>query len=210
MTYTPEWVSAIASSISALGIILIVIQILLSYLQIKKDHERSRREFTIGLMKDWTLNLSHSSSAARKLAESFDIAQCKAVYNHQTLKLPKEANEKIISVLQDVLVDDEKLDEEGDQIILKEKHVAHLKFLLITYLNTLETILMAWKLSVADKNILEHEFSYLVKPEEGHEALSVFRQAVGGKNCYPAIHDFVATLKSKSENSGPENRKAIA
>lgn len=69
---------------------------------------------------------------------------------------------------------------------------------------------MAWKLVVADREILEQEFSYLVKPEKGHEALAVFRQDMGGRSAYPAIQDFVATLKDTRENSGPKNRSHIA
>lgn len=210
MTITPEWVSAVAASISAFGIFFVAVQIIHAYGQMKKDHERSRRELTIQLMKDWTLNLSHSSSAARKLTETFTLEQCKAVYDHKTIKIAKEKKEKVLSIVHDIMDQNEQLKEENDSIVLDEKHVAHIKYLLITYLNTLETTLMAWKLSVADREIIEQEFSYLVKPEDGHEALAVFRQAVGGKNAYPAIHDFVDEIKKRIENSGPQNRDNVA
>ncbi len=224
-----EWVSAISAAIGAIGIVFVAIQtsiaakqlanqdiqlkktneqLELSFTQMCNDHERSRREFTILLMKDWTLNLEHSSSIARKLVEGFSLEQCQAINNHGHLEIKPEKKEKLQTALQDVLKD-RVLKEENGMLVLEEIDVAHLKYLLITYLNTLETILMSWKLAVADREILEQEFSYLVKPQEGHEALATFRQAVGGINAFPAIHDFVEKIKKNNIDLAPSNRENV-
>lgn len=225
-----EWVSALAAVVGAVGIIFVALQTSIAasqlknqeqqlkkaaeqmsfaYKQMKNDHERSRREFTISLMRDWTLNLSHSSTIARKLVEGFSLEQCRAINTNDTLKVEGDKKEKLKAALQDVLEDRELIENNGF-IVLEERDVAHLKFLLVTYLNTLETILMSWKLAVADKEILEQEFAYLVKPEEGHEALATFRKAVGGANAFPAIHAFVEKLKQNKLESVPADRSRIA
>jgi len=227
---TAEWVSAWATVAAAVGVLFVgwqafsaaqqlryqkeqlektTDQLTLAYQEMQNDHERSRREFTISLMKDWTLNLSHSSTIARKLVEGFSFEQCKAINSHGLLKVEKSKKEKITAVLQDVL-GGRTISEENDFLVIEERDVSHLKYLLITYLNTLETILMSWKLAVADKEILEQEFSYLVKPEDGHEALATFRQVVGGTNAYPAIHSFVEKIKLNREKTLPSNRGEVA
>jgi hypothetical protein len=45
--------------------------------------------------------------------------------------------------------------------------------------------------------LLESQFSYLFRPEDGHEVLRHFTKAAGGVDSYPAIEVFTAHLSQK-------------
>ena len=50
----------------------------------------------------------------------------------------------------------------------------------------------------ADSKLLEHEFQFFVQPEKGMDAFSRFPTALGGKDAFPAIEDFVCHIKQKN------------
>ncbi len=50
---------------------------------------------------------------------------------------------------------------------------------------------------------------YLVKPEKGFFVLENLRAVLGGKDCYPAIHEFVEHIKDKKKG-GPGRKEKIA
>lgn len=92
---------------------------------------------------------------------------------------------------------DENYDCENEFELTKEQ-IKKLRHLIITYLNLLESILVAWQYSIADREIIEDQFSYLVSPKEGHNVLEDFRIASGSQESYPAIEIFCSHLESKS------------
>ena len=76
-----------------------------------------------------------------------------------------------------------------------------LRWEIITYLNILESVFIAYRHNVADKKIIKEQFRYLVNPTENHFVLEEFRKASGEEN-YPGIRDFAKELlKEKSETT---------
>ena len=69
----------------------------------------------------------------------------------------------------------------------------------IKYLNILEVIMYAWKANLVDRDIVEKEFSYLVKTErDGSTVLKDFRDMLGQEN-FPGIYSFCETLSEKNK-----------
>ena len=188
-----EDVANIATVIMGIAALAVFIQIGLLRKQLKADHERSRREKSVDLLLDWTKTLKEDSSLARKIVEGIEGGQVRNLYNQEETRVPVKHKE----LLMKVLGADEKLEEENGYVILPGDKAAKLRWHVMTYLNILESILVAWQYSVVDREIIEHQFSYLFAPERGHSALEDFRIAAGGENSFPAIAVFANHIADK-------------
>lgn len=186
-----EW-SDLATIFASLAVIGIAIQVIYSRKQLKADHERSRREKTVDILFEWDQRLKKEGALARKIIETFSEEQCREVLAQQPLHVPKKLEHLITQ-----LFCNETFDSDDNKIILKEAHSAELRWYALTYLNALESVLVAWQYSIVDREIIEHQFSYLFKPSDGHEGLKHFRVAAGGEDSYPAIEIFACHIREK-------------
>jgi len=73
-TGMPEWITAVGTAVTAAGVLLLWKQIQMLWIQIRADHERSRRENSISYLFEWSKGLVQSGSLARRLAET--LAGC--------------------------------------------------------------------------------------------------------------------------------------
>lgn len=107
-----------------------------------------------------------------------------------------------VNQIEPVKQPDKKKNESNDKedTELDEGEVSKLRWLVLTYLNELESILVAWQYSVANRKIIEAQFSFLFNDANGCNALSNFRKACGGQSCYPAIESFAAHVQREKEN----------
>jgi hypothetical protein len=183
----------IATIIGSLAVIGVAIQIFLARRQLKADHERSRREKSVELLLEWTRNLKEDGSSARRIVENLDEEQTRNLFNLEETKISEKYKDNLIKILS---CDDEPKTENGN-ILISGNDVSKLRWHIVTYLNMLESILVAWQYSIVDRDIIVHQFSYLFSPEQGHEALKKFRVAAGGEKTYPAIEIFSNHLDEK-------------
>lgn len=175
--------------------ILGAVAIILAYWQFKADHERSRREKTVEFLFEWTTSIREETSAARKIVESLDEPQSRNLQNLDTTKIPIKHKATLLKLLN--LNPENDLAVEGDNVILLAEQTSKLRWYIISYLNHLETILVAWQSSIVDTDILEKELSYLFSTEHGYTALKKFRDAAGGSKVFPAIEAFSLHLEEK-------------
>ncbi|WP_462174530.1 hypothetical protein [Pseudoalteromonas gelatinilytica] len=187
-----EWAN-IATIIGSMAVFGLAVQVLIAQRQIKADHERSRREKTVDLLIEWDKRLKKESALARKIIENLSEAQCRELVAQQKLHV----NSKLQTLLAQFFPNFTPETNDNGEIIINESLTAELRWHAITYLNSLESVLVAWQYSVVDREIIEHQFSYLFKPADGHEALKDFRAAAGGEDCYPAIEIFAGHIREK-------------
>lgn len=187
-----EKVADIASIISSLVIIVIVIQAAIAYKQFKADHERGRREKTVDLLTEWFASQTKESSVARVIAESLSEEQCRDVIKERTVSVSNKIKKKLIQ-----LFDEDDLNIKKGYIHLTEKQTATLRWHISFYLNSLEMLLISWQYSIVDREIIDLQFAYLFKLSEGREILKEYRIAAGGEDAFPAIEVFVAHLHEK-------------
>jgi len=228
-----EWVAAIANVIIACGIIIGIFQfiatnkqvaLLASQLdaankqvelfasQLKADHERSRCAEAINNVREWTNQLDETQPAARKLVNNFTIEQCHALRGKEPFSIPSSNVKLLEYIFQGTLEEQEfhKMKDPNGDIMLNQKHLSHLYFLVISHLNTLEVCLLTWVMGIADKKTMESQLRYLVNPEKNEYILANFRQAMGGANSYPAIEAFVNHLRSQITPAAPVLRENLA
>ena len=156
------------------------------------DHERSRREKTVDILFEWDKRLKKEGALARKIVETFSAEQCREL----TSQSPMQVSAKLTPHLHQLFGKNLEPDQ-NNLISLNEAHSSELRWHVITYLNALESVLVAWQYSIVDRGIIEHQFSYLFKPSDGHEGLKHFRVATGGEDSYPAIEIFASHIMEK-------------
>lgn len=181
MSIDPDWISAIANTITAAAVAL-------AYRQFCGDHERSRRQLSVQLLEGWVRNLSQHSTAARKLVDKFSEDQAKRLYAQE----PFEVEAKDIPLLDAALKDT--LDAGETNYRLTVEQSSSLRWEVISYLNALEVILSAWNNNIADREMLEEQFRDLVSPEKDVYLLKNFRKAAGGASTFPCMEEFVKHL----------------
>jgi cytosine/adenosine deaminase-related metal-dependent hydrolase len=81
-TVSPELSSAIQAAASVVTVIIALLalkQVQLLRMQIKTDHERSRRHRAVEDLNDWNSHLTEGITSARRLVETFSPEQLEAV-----------------------------------------------------------------------------------------------------------------------------------
>lgn len=196
--------SEVATVIASVGVIGVFVQISLTLRQLKADHERSRREKTVDLCQTWSSQLQKHGSISRKIVESLDEEQSRNLYKENTVNFSSEFKE----ILKELFGHDCQLEDlPENRVKIDSVQSSKLRWQIITYLNSLESILIAWHYNIVDREIIERQFSYLMSPMDGHYLLKNFRIACGGAEAYPAIELFAKQVAGKEIDPLPPKTK---
>lgn len=213
----PEWISAIASLITALGVVFVAFQAKFAADQLKHsqkelaaDHERSRREHSIEVVRRWSDSLDKALPAARKFIQELTLEQCKCLISREPFYIPAKHKSLLTHALHEILDNENDLIIENDQILLNQNHLSQLLALVIKHLNALEVALLSWHNGVADNEIIEEQFQYLVCHNDDHFVLGNLRKAMADKATFPALEAFIRHLKEKRDLSLSQPKKQIA
>ena len=170
--------------------------VILLWIQIKAEHERSRREKAVDLLLKWNDSLKKETTAARRVVEEFTPDQCRCLYKEEPFCVNKKQYKAIFKIMNDDGCKEAEEDE-AEQHKLNPEEISKLRWLTISFLNMFESILVAWQYSVADRSIIEAQFSYLFDGSKGYAALNNFKMACGEGACYPAIEVFAVHVQEK-------------
>lgn len=181
-----DYITAIASTIAALSIFIL-------WLQLRSDHERSRREKAVYLMEFYN-NLNRPNTASMFwFVEQLSNEQCESLWRREEFYIDERFEDDVKDCLFEYSEDVE-LVVENNSIKLKRNQVAIIRNLVVSYLNQLETVASAWRNNIADKEILEEEFRDIFLPKPNKSVLDTLRSVTG---IYPSIHLIVDELKQK-------------
>lgn len=200
--------SLLFQSIGAISSFLILVQLILSFVQKKKEHEEQRRQKTVEVLLEWNRSLERETSLAEKIVEKFNQEQCRKLYRQEKFFVDKETKKNLCQICSEKQCSNCDYKENCDktEYEVSERQLLELRWYIISYLNTLETVLVAWQQGTVDRKVIEHEFSYLYSRENGWDVLSAFRDSAGGTKAYPVIEAFIFTLK---ENEARKNKLKI-
>lgn len=218
-----DWITAIASLIAAAGIGFVAFQakiaaeqlrlsaeqLRLSKMALEADHERGRILYAIQVVRQWTDSLDMAQPSARGVVEEMSRDQCISLRKREAMKVPESMRKRLEHVLKDVINSTSELDSKNGEISLDQKHIAHIYFLVVRHLNSLEVALMPWMYGVADRQIIESELRYLVRPDTGQYVLQTLREVLG-ENSFPAIKKFADHLRTKYQEEQPSVRSHVA
>ena len=199
-------ITAVANIVVAGGIIFVWKQLGLLRRQFYDDHERSRKQTLIEVMREWNKEIGPETAAAQKLVANLDDETCRKIANMQPAQLPKNC----LPLASATFKGDLKLASEQSAESLLElgaEHSAHLRFLAVEYLNVLETSLSAWRLGIVDLETMEDEFSFLIDNSLTDPALTTFRRVLGNRDGFPSLVAFLSHVETKSAaKSTPDNQ----
>lgn len=192
-------VSIIELIVLIISALLIVPQIFLLKKQIKSHHEERRRENTINFMITWCNSIKKDTSVAEQVARKLNNDQGLSLYNHNAFKVSEDIKKDICKFCPLKESDCAECSLKTTNNV-NGKILSELRWHVITYLNTLETVLIAWDLGIVDRKTIEEQFEFLKDPQKGL-SLSLFRNVAGG---YPVIEKFINHIKSHPAPSKPE------
>ncbi|MGN6954633.1 hypothetical protein ACTHT3_12175, partial [Neisseria sp. P0015.S004] len=150
-----------------IGLGYAILQFQLGKKQMSADYERSRREKSVELLMEWSKLLKRENSAARKIIDTLSEEQCRKILQQQKVRVSKEHKELLFELLYSesskltAVELDGGLVEGDDYFELSESDLSKLRWAAVNYLNALEFVLVAWQYSIVDRDIIEHQFSYL-------------------------------------------------
>lgn len=194
ISISPEWITAIASLISSVSVILIIIQIYISKKQKSDEYEIKRREKAVDIIMYWHEHLDERNCLSRKFAETLDKKTLKNIIDKKDFMIDDDSSnrEYIKSIFN---IDDEKINslKKDNHIYIDSSFSTKLRWQLIEYLNLLEGVVSAWKYKVVDEELIEAEFKYMFEDE--NTALKNVRELF--TNDYPCIDEFDEAMKKK-------------
>lgn len=192
-------ISLIELVIMILSAILVIPQIFLMKKQMKKQHEEHRRENTTNVMLSWCNSLKKDTCIAEQVARQLSNDQCIKLYKHEAFNVADDLKKELCKFcpLDKSLCEKCTLKESN---VVDGKILTELRWHVITYLNTLETLMVSWHLATVDRKTIEEQFAFMKDSRKG-STLSQFRHTAGG---YPLIEEFIDKIKGDSHNPKEE------
>ncbi len=210
--YVSLWATSISALVSAAALLVIFRQmragdkqldLLASQIQAMVKPaatalEQQTREFAVRMMWEWVTRVQFESRQVALLVHKLDFEQCKSLDALHDFTIGKEHQGRVQQCFPPGYL--LKTDDQG-RIIISGDALNRLRFATIGYLNIIETILIAWDRNLADRRIIEEQFSFLIA--DGANALETYRGVPSVKGSYPSIERFVHALRQKSLPSPP-------
>ncbi len=189
--------------IMIISAVLIIPQIFLLKKQIRDGHEEKRRENTVRIMESWCLSVKKDTCIAEQVARKLNRDQCKKLYKHEPFSISAEIKRDVCKFcpLDSCECDKCSLHTDRGEYMLDGKIFAELRWHVITYLNTLETVMVAWHIGAVDRDIIEEQFQFLTDTNKGM-TLSEFRHSAGG---FPMIEEFIDEIKKEKPKNPKKN-----
>ena len=199
-------INNIVSIVTSIGVIIAIIQLLYLIRQYKKAHEEERRKETVKVVMEWSKSLLKDSNIAIKIINDFNQNQCKNLYEHQSFTIEKKTRNKYCYICSSQgSCNKENCDLKSENTYeMSGKHLAHLRYHVIRYLNLLESALISWKENIVDKELIEYEFIFLL--DNNFEDFITYAKI---ESSYPVILNFCKTLKGKNEERAGNGRNPL-
>jgi hypothetical protein len=201
-----NWVSSVADVVLALGVFFVFYQVLLlrqqldlTWKSLKADHERSRKEMAVSIIREWNRDIKPETSAADKLVTKWNEEQCRNLANLLPVKINPDQVHLVNACTKHEISNPTPQDD--GRILLTLEEVACIRYAAADYLNSIECVLLAWQLNIVDRETIERQFQYMDRPKDGYSTLECLRVAFGGAETFPATEEFIETLKESKKTS---------
>lgn len=204
-----------------IAMIISLVSIIIMFRQFKGEHEKGRREKAIDLSLTWNNSINENTNKIKDFCEQLSDEQCRKLARYESFEIKREEYRNLKQLLpQDNTLHSKAKPEEktsgntgntsdnDENTALQPQEIKQLRYEIVHYLNLLEIIMTAWKDNVADNEIIESEFSFLLNETEGKTLLENMRRALGNDS-YPSISVFCATMQQKQQQRLSEKKEKI-
>lgn len=200
-----EIVAAIAASVTALSVVLAAIQLKISRENWAAENRRLKKQAAIDAAKIYIDNKRPETDLMLQFVNNACHLNSRIVQDIEkfhTPKLPASLLDDVRGCVEfyDPAAVANLTEEDGFIVGVTAKHIIQLRWLMIDYLNTLETVLVYWWQGTANESLLEHEFSFLRNNSDSSRPVRQLIDSFGAGN-FPAISSF---LNSGTTARAPE------
>lgn len=194
-------IAVVALIVQSIGIIVIIIQLNLMKKQTHDNLEQSLREKTVEIMTTWSKTVQKETSFAEKIVEQFDEKQCELLYEQKDFQVSTEVKRELCQICpyKNTNTCTECKSNSSNLHTVSGLQLTELRWYIISYLNSLESVMIAWQQGIVDREIIEKQFLFLVDPTKKRNALANFRKVAGNGNSYPVIEKFCNILIEKQK-----------
>lgn len=98
---------------------------------------------------------------------------------------------------------------DGSVFYVKDSVLHFIRDNIISYLNSLECVLLAWELGIVDRKVIQDQFIFLDKKRQKERALEVFRSFAGNGRSYPTIEKFYLYLDYRRIQEAKKMKKLL-
>jgi hypothetical protein len=170
---TTEQVSAAANVVSAMAIVLLIIQVFMARQQSRDDRERSLHEKAIDLLFQWASSVTESGGDARRFCERLTADQVEKFYKYKDDTNPPkiavpardrpfvERALKGFTGIETTYASGKATRTAADPILLTAEEIIYIRWHFISYTNLTEAVLSAWVHDTADKVMVQEQFKFL-------------------------------------------------
>lgn len=188
-------VPEIASIVAAVAASIAAVQVFVVYIQLRADHERSRRTYAIELIQFFLKQRStdrRKGLVPNKFIQGLSSEQLAKLYARESFKVDVNWKDDLSLYFsqQGIVLPHN----DGENVVLEAWHVRALAFDILEYLNELEAIATAWRHNIADKAILEEEFRPVIMVQKNKTVMEALRAESGA---FPSLNAFSQVLMGK-------------
>jgi len=190
----------------------------------KRQFDQARRNKTAEMVMYYSQNITKETKRAERIVSGFSEEQCSQLYNSAKFTVDKSTRDKICALCPRFESctpggKDNKSDEtfhefckcpgEYTEYVIGDDLLYTLRWHVMRYLNTLESVLLTWQLGIVDQDIIEEQFQFLNRKSQKSRTLEIFRSIAGDGHSYPAIEKFYQYLVQKENDEARQTLKKI-
>lgn len=182
----------------------------------KKQYEQLRREKTVDMVIFYIKNIRQDTKSVEKIVSRFSDDQCQDLYDFNPFIIDKHIKERICAIcpnrsrcIENNKIKNELCKDNDGRYWIKDNVLEFLRTIVISYLNTLESVMLAWQLAIVDQKTIQEQFAFLDKKPQKERALEIFRSIAGQGHSYPAIEKFYQYLEQQKIKESKKTLKKI-
>lgn len=170
--------------------------------EMKVSLDRVKRENAINYTLRWN-NLRIEAHSASRFVELLSSEDAKKLLEFEEIEIEEKNNG--LKFLRDIFGEDYDFKPNNGKIKLQIKQVKKLRYYTLYWINTLESIFIAYRYDVADKKILMEEFENVVFDNTHKFVLNNLFKEAGKERKFPGISQFIQDVQEKYKLGNPAN-----
>ena len=164
-----------------------------------KDREQARRYKAVEMVMHYSKNISLEIKFAEKIVKDLSNEECRNLYSFIPFSVKENALKMICVICPHKNNCNKACETTPGNYEINGEILYSLRMYVINYLNTMESVLLAWYLGIVDEETIEEQFAFLNRQSKNDRTLKVFRGFAGSGEAYPAIEAFYQHLDEKGK-----------
>lgn len=182
----------------------------------KRQFEQARREKTVEMVMHYIKSVNKNTKATEKIVANFTDEQCQDLYHGNSFLIDEKTKTQICKICPEKerccklkRCEIKPCQNEDGKYCVKGDILYFIRGNIVSYLNTLESVMLAWQLGIVEQSAIEEQFVFLDKKRQRERALETFRTIAGNGHSYPAIEKFYQHLDDDKRKKAQKTLKKI-